>query len=62
MVLSRTGKTALRIQMSQELAWIFEAKISLDEVTKSINYQIISTQCFNSIVINTSQLNYPLSF
>ena len=50
------------IQTSQELPLIFESKISLDEVTKSINSQIINPQWSNSRAINTSQLNYLLSF
>ena len=39
---------------------IFEPKISLHEVTKSINSQIINPQWPNSKIINMSQLNYPL--
>ena len=44
-------------------AMIFEAKISLHEVTKSINSQTINKSSWpSSKIINTSQLNYPLSF
>ena len=43
-------------------AMIFEAKTSLHEVTKSINSETINPQWPNSKIINTSQLNHPLSF
>ena len=43
-------------------AMIFEVKISLYEVAKPINSETINPQWPNSKIINTSQLNYPLSF
>ena len=44
-------------------AMICEAEISLLEVTEPINSQkITNPQWPNSKIINTSQLNYPLSF
>ena len=44
-------------------AMIFEAKIFLHEFTKSTNSQTNNKSSWpNSKIINTSQLNYPLSF
>ena len=44
-------------------AMIFETEISLHEVTKSINSQTNNKSSWpSSKIINTSQLNYPLSF
>ena len=44
-------------------AMIFEAKIPLHEVTKSINSQTNNKSSWpSSKIINTSQLNYPLCF
>ena len=45
------------------MAMIFETEISLHEVTKSINSQTNNKSSWpSSKIINTSQLNYPLSF